>query len=564
MKSWTSGAGRDRLRGEVTKTEGRGVARSLSAVAANGPLLRLQAAYGLFTIYEMGLWVVILLWAYSAGGAPLAGLVAVLQLVPAAVLAPVGGRLADRLPYDVALRAGYLAQGATMGLLAVVFAVHAPTAVGVAAAVASCVVIAWTRPAHYAAAVELASSPGEAAAANSLSGTMESAGYFVGPLLAGIGAAVGGPTLGAAVCAVAACAAAALLTGLRLGRPQPASGDVRGADAGAAPRVLPALARRPALAALLLVVGAVFLVEGALELLAVAFAHTVLGRGQAAAGLLLAAAGLGGVLGAAGAVLLARVRRLWLAVCGGLVLMGAPLTASTTTAAGTARTTLITVSGMAAAFLSVAGITLMERAVPDVLLGRILGLRESAMLAGLAAGAAVTPALLRAVGPAHGYAVVGVGLWVLAVAAIPALLSLDAAGVHRPELVALLRGVDFLALLEVSSVERLAHSAVRTEVEAGAAVVVQGEPGDAYYVVETGQLLVSVAGQDTRVVLGAGDGFGEIALLRAVPRTATVTAITACLLWRVDRDLFLATVAGSAGHDVAQRQVDAQLRRLSA
>ena len=93
-------------------------------------------------------------------------------------------------------------------------------------------------------------------------------------------------------------------------------------------------------------------------------------------------------------------------------------------------------------------------------------------------------------------------------------------------------------------------------------MVREGEPGDRYYVVEDGHLEVSVAGRAHRVELGAGDGFGEIALLRGVPRTATVRAVGAARLWALDRRAFLEAVAGSAGAELADRRATERLDRL--
>ena len=79
------------------------VRAAMAAVAHNRRLLAAQAAYALFAVVEQAVWVAVLLWAYAAGGTGLAGLVAVVQLVPAALLAPIGGVLGDRMRRDRAL-----------------------------------------------------------------------------------------------------------------------------------------------------------------------------------------------------------------------------------------------------------------------------------------------------------------------------------------------------------------------------------------------------------------------------------------------------------------------------
>jgi CRP-like cAMP-binding protein len=75
--------------------------------------------------------------------------------------------------------------------------------------------------------------------------------------------------------------------------------------------------------------------------------------------------------------------------------------------------------------------------------------------------------------------------------------------------------------------------------------VSQGEAGHHFYVIAEGRAAVEVDGAESRE-LGPGDGFGEIALLRDVPRTATVRAVEPLRLYAVERDEFIAAVTGHA------------------
>jgi Cyclic nucleotide-binding domain len=93
--------------------------------------------------------------------------------------------------------------------------------------------------------------------------------------------------------------------------------------------------------------------------------------------------------------------------------------------------------------------------------------------------------------------------------------------------------------------ERIATQLEILDVAAGDVVVYQGEYGDSFYAVEAGTLEVSVDGRQVRS-LGAGDFFGEIALLADSPRTATVRAATDCRLWVLPRRAFLSVLTGSA------------------
>ncbi len=109
--------------------------------------------------------------------------------------------------------------------------------------------------------------------------------------------------------------------------------------------------------------------------------------------------------------------------------------------------------------------------------------------------------------------------------------------------------------------EGLVRSAREVQVPAQSVVVQQGETGDLYYLVAEGQLEVTDLGSPARRSLGPGSAFGEIALLRDIPRTATVTAVEPSRLWTIDRRTFLQTVAGSSGAELASRHVDSLLSR---
>ena len=535
------------------------VRRSLASVAHNRALLRLESAYGLYTVYEMGLWVAVLLWAYRVGGASFAGAASVVMLVPAAALAPVGGTIAGRLARDTTLRLEYLAHTLLMGVLTVLLAADASRWLVVGVAMTWCILVAWTRPAHYAAAAELSSTPADAAAANSVSGTLQSAGYFAGPVIAGFTAGIGGPQVAAAVFTAMGLTCVLLLIGVQLGQPVGASTPAPTARAGP---FTAELVRRPAVAFVLLVVGVEFVVEGCLQLLAISFVSQHLGDGPTAAGLLIGAQGLGGIIGAATAIVLVRWHNLSYPVAASLVACGLPLVLLPAVDQLLPAIAVLVVVGAAMAFFGVAGITLLQRSVPESLMTGIVGLRESAFVGGFAIGSALTPWLVRHFGAAGGYAALGVALVALALVLVPAVRRLDTFATFRPKVVELLQGIPFLSVLDVAALERLAHGAVVERIPAGQDVFRQGDHGTAYFLVESGELDVSIDGQRLQHLLGAGDGFGEIALLRDVPRTTTIRTTADSLLWRVDRELFLATVAGSSGHDVAERHIDRQLKGL--
>jgi Cyclic nucleotide-binding domain len=120
----------------------------------------------------------------------------------------------------------------------------------------------------------------------------------------------------------------------------------------------------------------------------------------------------------------------------------------------------------------------------------------------------------------------------------------------------LLRGNPIFSPLPVATLERLSHGLLAVEVSAGEEVITQGDPGDRFYLIETGQVEVHENGVFRRHE-GPGEGFGEIALLRDVPRTATVRTTKATTLRALERDQFIAAVTGHRrSHQVAHTVVD--------
>ena len=86
----------------------------------------------------------------------------------------------------------------------------------------------------------------------------------------------------------------------------------------------------------------------------------------------------------------------------------------------------------------------------------------------------------------------------------------------------------------------------------------KGEPGESYLLIADGIVDVSDEGRQLRTC-GPGDGVGEIALLRTVPRTATVAAQTRVQGYEIDAATFLSAVAGPAAAAAAEAVAAARL-----
>ena len=517
--------------------------RAFSSLAGNTALLRVLAAYLLFILTEYAVWIAMLVFAYNRGGTAVAGLVAVAQLAPAAVVAPVAASLADRRSPVVMLAGGYLAQVAGMAGTAAAIGAGAPLA-AYAAAVFASTAVTITRPAQSALIPSLAATPDQLTAANVVAGWLEAAGAAAAGLLVGVLISLAGVGSVFAVCAGLGLAAALLVAGLRapsLAAQAEAEADT--STAGVAEGLRLAV-RQPRLRLMLALLTADAVVVGALDLLVVILALTVLGRPPSWAGYLEFAFGAGAVLAATVSALLVGRRLGGPILAAALGLSGAlAVIAFGPGLAGTVI--LLAVAGAGHLLLEVATRTLLQRSVPPRLIGRIFGVLEGFTMAGLAIGALLVPALAHLGGSRLAVLGVAAVLPLAAVAGGRAVFRLDAGTAVPVVEIALLRSLPLFAELPAPAIEGLAAALRPVRLEAGAVLIRQGDPGDAYFAIAAGEL---DAEQDGHFLgrYGRGDGVGEIALLRAVPRTATVTAHTAATVYQLDRDLFLTAVLGHA------------------
>lgn len=525
---------------EVEAPERSGRSAVLRRCWANPRLRRVLAAYLLFNIAEWANWIALLVWAYDRDGVRGSSLIALVQLVPASVAAPVlAGRL-SRLPGPRSLRLGYAAQGLMGLVLGGVILVGAHLAVvGALAALASCAVTC-TRPVHNSLLPEISDTTSELTASNSGSGSVEAAATFLGPLTSGLIVQVAGP--GFVVLAMGAGSMLSWLLAAGLGRGTPRVAD--GADGRATSSVRMVL-RDPAARLLTSLVAAEYVLVGMMDILLVVLALDLLGMSHGGPGLLNSAIGVGGLLGATLTVVLIGSRRLSPHLVVGAAVAGVPFALAGATSSVVVAMLLIALCGAGKLFFDVTSRTFVQRLLPDRLLTAVFGLQESTMMAGLAVGSLAAPLLVAGPGPRTAFVVAGLFLPVVAMGSWWTLHRLDGAATVPPDTLGLLRSVPLLAVLTPRVVERLALFSDKAAVPAGAVVTKEGETGDLFYVVESGEVVVS-HGDDHIRTLGPGGWFGELALLRAdARRTATVTAVGPVQLVTIDRHTFLTALAGT-------------------
>ena len=518
--------------------------RAFAAVFHNEDLRRLELAWSGSIIGQWGYEVALAVFAYRAGGATAVGLVALVRLLPAAVVAPFAALLGDRFRRKRIMVAADLARVIAMaGAAAAVFGGAPPVAVYALAAVAAVTGTAFG-PAQSALLPSLARSPEELTAANATSTTLESLGFFVGPALGGLLLAV------TSVGAVFAMTAALFLwSAVVLGR---MGGDSRGEPGVEGDSILrEALAGFRAIAVerrLRLIVGlygAQTLAAGVLRVLLVVTALRVLDLGPSGVGFLNSAVGIGALAGMLVMLTLIGTSRLAAVFRLGILLWGVPLALLGIWPSVAAALVLLGVLGVGNTLVDVAGLTLLQRAAPDEVRARVFGVLESVFLGTIAIGAILAPLLTAALGARGALIAAGGGLSLLVLLFWRPLSAAESTAAVPESTLAMLRAIPIFAPLPPVTLEQLASRLSRVHIPAGEVIFSRGDPGDRFYVIGDGEVEIALDGGPPKT-LGRGGYFGEIALLRDVPRTGTVTALTEVELYALERDVFIATVTGHA------------------
>ncbi len=525
----------------------------------NRQLRRAELAWGASITAEWMHFVAVGIFAYEAGGALLVGVAGLVRLLPAALLAPFASALGDRFRRERFLLATALAGAAALGGSAAAFALGGNEIVVIALAAPVGVASTLVRPALQALLPSLARTPAELIASNGATATVEGLGTLLGPLAAGLLVSLSDPGVVFAAGALARASAAALFAGVRVEGRLVLTVSEQDGGRGALLAGFATALGEPKLRLVVALIAAQGFVRGCLNVLIVVTVFRVLGAGDGAVGYLTAALGVGGFLGAVASLTLVRHR---LAVPFGLALVfwGLPIALIAPTPYLAVALVLLAVVGAANAIEDVAAFTLLQRLVPDELLTRVFGVVWGLAMGAVGLGSIAAPAVVDAVGPRAALVVVGSMLPLLTLLTWRRLVEIDrTVGEAGPGL-ELLEQTALFAPLSLAAKERLAAALLPLRVAADDVVIRAGEAGDRFYLVADGALQVVGEGVDSCV--GASDFFGEIALLRNVPRTATVKALVDSELFVLSRDDFLAAVLAHAGVRAAGEAVAAE--RLAA
>lgn len=527
---------------------GRRFRDSLSAFASvwrNTNLRWLELAWTASIVGHYAFLVAVSVYAYGVGGEKAVGLVFLARLIPAALVAPFAGMLGDRYPRERVLLVTNLTRIVLVAAAAIAVLADAHAWVVYGLAIAATVATTPFRSSQAALTPSLARTPEELTAANAVASGIESIAVFAGPALAGVlfaFASTGAVFLMTAGLIVVSALFLVLMQVEAVERPR------RELDAStiAAERLagFTTLGRDRSLGVMMGLLTAQTAMFGALQVFIVVTAIELLDLGDAGVGYLNAAIGVGAFVGAVAALTLTGTRRLSPAFLGGLVVTGIPLVAIGLWQNVVVAVVALAVMGVGNAFVDVAGLTLVQRAVPDEVLARVFGVIQMLWMASMGIGAALAPALISWLGVDTALVVAGLFLPALVVAFGTTVARIDrAATAPEVEELRILVSVPIFAPLPGGSLEHLAARLVPLRVDAGTMIVREGDSGDRFYIVSEGELDVT---QDGAAIaeLKPGGYFGEIALLRDTSRTATVTARTDAVLYALDREEFLAAVTG--------------------
>jgi MFS family permease len=565
---------------------------SLSTVFRNPGLRRVNLAFAGSAIGDWAYATGIVVWAYSVGGVTAVGIWGTVRLILMAVVTPFASLVVDRFSRKLVMVSTDLIRAVLVFLVAGLIAAHAPVLLIFALATITSLVAAPFRPAVAALLPSLVTKPEELTAANGTTSTIESLAFFVGPALGGILLTVAsipvvvvfdGLTFLWSAALVSRIVVAKVVADVPAEDSAPVAPVAAGAVAGDATVDGPAaetiaeeaeeaaagflsesmagfrtIWAHPDLRLISGVYCAQTVVAGASIVFGVEMATQMTPFGSAGVGYLDSVLGIGAILGGLVAIGRAAAKRLATDFGWGVVFWAVPLLLAAAWPHAGAAFAAVFIIGFANPIVDVNASTILQRLADDSVMGRVFGALETGLIAAMALGSIVFPILNQWLGLRWALAILAVGVTVTVLPSFGRLRRLDAT-LGEPDGLPVLRSLPLFSPLDAKSLEDIARKLGRTEVPAGTPIITEGETGDRFYIVESGRTTATHHGQ-VLSTQGPGEPFGEIALLRDVPRTATVIADEDTVLFFLERDDFLAAVSGD--NEVANRADDLVSRRI--
>ncbi len=540
---------------------------SIASVFRNPALRRVQIALVGSMIGDWAYATAVAVWAYGVGGVTAVGVWTGIRLGLMAFTAPLSATFADRFPRKRVMIVADLARASLVGAAVMCLVLETPAAPIFILATLTSLMGTPFRAAQRALMPSLATTPEELTASNGTSSTIESLAFFIGPAIGALLIAATNVQTVFAFNALTFLWSTTAVLGIRVPE-RPEDGpkeDSEGADEPDKESFLSevtggfrSIAGNRDLVVVAWLVSAQTIVAGASAVIFLVMAVDILGTGAHGLGYLDSTLGVGAIVGGLFAISRAARNHLAQDLTIGVVLWALPLLLVTVWPTPAAVFAAVILLGLANPMVDVNFDTIVQRVTPDEVLGRVFGSLEACLIGSMALGAFVMPVFLNLWGLRTAVGVVGVGVTVLALPLLPRMRSLDAR-LTAPAGLDLLRRISIFTPLSSAVVESLARDLIRVPVVAGEVVLREGDESDRFFIIDSGLVEVTQGG----VVLrreGPGEFFGEIGLLRDVPRTATVTAVEDTVLQSLSREAFLAAVNGErdsflAADDIVTRRL---------
>ncbi len=522
----------------------------------NRDLVALTSSHGLGISADKTSVIGVLVYAYDRAGAEAASFTAFILFVPLLFIGPVVSRaLAGHRP-NRARAQWHAAQAVFLGLSGILAIGDAPLWAVIATMLAASVSTAIMRPAVAMLSPAVVRSADELVVANLWITYVSSSTSLIAPVVAATLLAVGGA--GVALLGAAALAAVSLAVMGSMSAIEFTGGAETGDARGSLREGITTVARLPGGRGLIVAGMTHQALLTVMGIVAVIVAVEQLDLGASGPGWLNLAFGIGAVGASPIVSIVLRRQRLapmLLAAVAGSAVAYALLGGTTSVAVAVV---LFGVFGITRVAADVATRVMLQRVLRPDELGGAFTVLQVATAAGGALSALAMQFLTAAVSIERASAWMAVALAVITVGLVLPLRRADATEPLPLVRMSLLRQVTTFAGLGGPEVELLARHAMDDRVAGGSVVLRAGDPGETFHVVVDGRCSVEVADEHVRD-LERGHGFGEVALLADVPRTATVRAEVDTTLLSIDRSTFLTALTGSAD---AERAVWSEMQSL--
>ncbi|HET6166283.1 MAG TPA: MFS transporter [Marmoricola sp.] len=539
----------------------------IAAVFRNRNLRRIELAFAGSVIGDWAYATAVTVWAYGVGGARAVGIWAAVRLISMAIVSPIAASVTDRLERKKVMVTADLTRAVLVVAATLCLFADTPAApVFVLATLVSLIGCVF-RPAQAALMPSLADTPEQLTAANGASSTFESVGFFLGPALGALLLTVASIETVYLVNAATFVWSMLLVLGVRPHVDAAEDGASAGGEGSDEDEERPgAFAEMAAgfttifgdgnLRLVAVIVCLQTIIAGASAVFGVLLAVEILETGPRGVGYVDGMLGVGAVIGGLVAIARASKHRLAFDMAIGTLLWSLPLLIVAWQPHPVVALAVMALLGLGNPLVDVSFFTIVQRITPDQVLGRVFGAMEGVLIGTMALGSALMPLLVDQFGLRDALSIIAVVVGVPTILLLPLCRRLDGR-LRPPEGLELLRGLPMFAPLGPARLEAIARQLQRVTVPSGEVVIQEGGESDRFYVIEAGAVAVTQAGTLLRRE-GPGDFFGEIGLLRDVPRTATITTTEDTTMLVLERADFLGALAGN---DEGNRAVDDVITR---